>query len=88
VALPVQPAAGPTAPGVATGVRTELKVEFASALSTPEEVDEIEVVLKRNRGILDVSGNERAIAIGYDAGLILPAQIRALMASIGHPVKP
>jgi len=87
-AAPTQPAAGPVAPGVATGVRTALTVEFVAALSTPEEVDEIEVGLRRTRGIIDVSGNERTLTVGYDAGLILPGQIRALLDGMKHAVKP
>ncbi len=80
--------AGPTAPGIATGVRSEIKVEFVSPLATVEEVDDLRLVLMRVAGILDIAGNENAITIGYDAGLILPNQIRARLAGIGHPVKP
>ncbi|MBI1800729.1 MAG: hypothetical protein HYR71_03760 [Chloroflexi bacterium] len=80
--------AGPTAPGVATGIRSELKVEFVAQLSTAEEVDDLRLTLMRIPGILSVAGNELAITIVYDAGLILPNQIRARLASIGHPVKP
>ncbi len=80
--------AGPSAPGVATGVRTEIKVEFVNALSTAEEVDDLRLTLVKVPGIMDVSGNENAIVIGYDAGLILPNQIRARLASLGHPIKP
>ena len=87
-AATTQPAAGPAAPGVATGVRSVVTLEFVAALSTPEEVDEIEVGLRRTRGIIDVSGNERTLTVGYDAGLILPGQIRALLDGMKHAVKP
>ncbi len=83
-----QPPAGPTAPGVATGVRSELKVEFVDVLATVEDAQALFPVISRSRGILDVSGNEIGLTIAYDAGLITPAQIRQVMASIGHPVKP
>jgi len=80
--------AGPTASGTATGVRSELKVEFVKPLSTAEEVDDISLVLRRIPGIFAVSGNEVGITIVYDAGLILPNQIRVRLASMGHEVKP
>jgi hypothetical protein len=69
-------------------VRTELKVEFVRPLSTAEEVDDISIMLRRVPGIFAVSGNEVGITIVYDAGLILPNQIRARLASLGHEVKP
>ncbi|MCW5851251.1 MAG: hypothetical protein KIT87_14340 [Anaerolineae bacterium] len=79
---------GPQAPGVATGKRSEVKVEFQIALSTAEEVDDIRLALARVPGILDVAGNETAISVGYDAGLILPNQLAQRLASMGHPTKP
>ena len=79
---------GPQAPGVATGKRSEIKIEFQSALSTAEEVDDIRLALARVPGILDVAGNETAISVGYDAGLILPNQLAQRLTGMGHPVKP
>lgn len=79
---------GPQAPGVATGKRSEIKVEFQSALSTAEEVDDIRLALARVPGILDIAGNETAITVGYDAGLILPNQLAQRLASMGHATKP
>jgi hypothetical protein len=87
-ATPAAAAAGPTASGTATGVRSELKVEFVKTLGTAEEVDDISLVLRRVPGIFAVSGNEVGITIVYDAGLILPSQIRLRLDSMGHPVKP
>jgi hypothetical protein len=83
-----QPPAGPTAPGVATGVRSEVKIEFVNTLASAEEADDLGLALRRIAGILAVSGNETAITVVYDAGLILPSQIRARLASMGHPTKP
>jgi hypothetical protein len=38
-------------------------------------------------GIIAVSGNENAVTIAYDPGVITPEQIRQRLASIGHAVK-
>ncbi len=84
---PQPPASGPTAPGVATGQRVELKLEFVKTLVSAEEVDEIAPILKAVPGIISVTGNEVAITVLYDPGLILPNQIRLKLASMGHPVK-
>lgn len=81
-------AGGPTAPGVATGRRSEVKLDFIKQLSTAEEVDDIRLTLTRVPGILDIAGNETAITVGYDAGLILPNQIARRLAEMGHEVKP
>jgi hypothetical protein len=83
-----QASAGPSAPGVATGVRSEIKVDFVESLETAEAVDDLRLQLKQVPGIIDIAGNETSITVGYDAGLILPNQIRARLASIGHAVKP
>ena len=87
-ATAAQPPAGPPAPGVATGVRSEVKIEFVNTLASAEEADDLGLALRRIAGILAVSGNETAITVVYDAGLILPNQIRARLASMGHPTKP
>lgn len=87
-ATAAQTPAGPVAPGVATGVRSEVKLEFVNQLASAEEVDDISLVLKRTPGIVSIAGNEIAITVVYDAGLILPNQIRATLASMGHPLKP
>ena len=89
-ASPVAAAQPPSAsaPGVATGVRSETKLEFVSQLTTAEETDDLRLTLMRIPGILAVSGNETAITVVYDAGLILPDQIKARLASMGHPIKP
>lgn len=80
--------AGPQAPGVATGRRTEIKLEFVEQLGTAEQVDDIRLTLMQVPGVLDLAGNETAITVGYDAGLILPNQLGARLASMGHPIKP
>jgi hypothetical protein len=76
------------APGVATGVNSEVTLAFVNTLISAEEADDIALVLRRNAGIIAVSGNETAITVVYDAGLILPDQIRAMLVSMGHPIKP
>jgi hypothetical protein len=81
------PASGPTAPGVATGQRVELKLEFVKQLVSAEEVDEIAPILKAVPGIFSVTGNEVSITVLYDPGLILPNQIRSKLTSMGHAVK-
>jgi hypothetical protein len=73
---------------VATGQRIEIKLEFVKALSTAEEVDDIRIALGKVPGILSISGDEVAITVAYDPGLILPNQIRARLGGLGHEVKP
>jgi len=60
-------------------------------VQTPQPVaflHNLALVMKRTAGIIDVSGNEVSVVVGYDAGLITPEQVKAKLAELGHPVKP
>jgi hypothetical protein len=63
-------------------------LRFVNQLSTPEEIDEIGTVLKDDRGVLDVFGDERTITIGYDPSRITPDRVRQLLGNARHPVEP
>jgi hypothetical protein len=91
------PQASPTRPAASTSgtpssasvaARETATFRFVSRLSTPEEIDEIADIVRRQPGILDVTGDEREITLGYDPGRVNPDQIRGYLASAQHPVAP
>lgn len=98
-AAPAQPASSgagpvPTAAGVATGKRSEVKFVFLTPLKPAEEAEPPELVqmraeLKKVPGFLEVSGDEEGMeaTVGYDAGLITVEQLMAKFAELKHPVK-
>jgi copper chaperone CopZ len=58
-----------------------------TALATAELIDEVAEKLKLLPGIIAVSGNENAVTVAYDPGVITVARIRESLASMGHAVK-
>ncbi len=96
-AAPAQPATTgvgpvPTAPGVATGRRSEVKFVFLAPLNEAEEAEPAELVqmraeLKKVPGFLEVTGDEKDITVAYDAGLITIEQLMVKFADLKHPVK-
>ena len=82
----------PTAPGVATGKRSEIKVSFLTPLKPAEEAEPAELIAMRTEfkkvpGFIDISGDEDNVVVGYDAGLITPEQLIAKFTELKHPVK-
>jgi hypothetical protein len=81
-----------TAPGVATGRRSEVKFAFLTPLKPAEEAEPPELVairaeLKKVPGFIDISGDENAVTVGYDAGLITVEQLMQKLADLKFPVK-
>ena len=75
------------APAVKPGGRAEFKGDFTTPLVTAELIDEVAEKLKTFSGIIAVSGNENAVTIAYDPGLITPEKIREALTGMGHGVK-
>jgi len=75
------------APAVKPGGRAEFKGDFATPLATAELIDEVAEKLKLLSGIVAVSGNENAVTVAYDPGMITSDKIREALASMGHAVK-
>jgi hypothetical protein len=98
-AAPTQPAttsAGPvpTAPGVATGRRSEVKFVFLTPLKPAEEAEPPELIqmraeLKKVTGFLEITDIDEGVGalVGYDAGLISVEQLIVKFADLKHPVK-
>jgi aerobic-type carbon monoxide dehydrogenase small subunit (CoxS/CutS family) len=77
-----------TASAAATGQSASKQFEFATALGTIEQYDELSLELKQRPGILDVSGSERTITPVWDSGRLDEARVRQILAELGHPVRP
>lgn len=93
-AAPTSAGPVPTAPGVATGRRSEVKFVFLTPLKPAEEAEPPELVqmraeLKKVPGFLEVSDIDDGVGAlaGYDAGLITVEQLMAKFADLKHPVK-
>lgn len=76
-AAPAQ-AAGPTAK----------QFQFATALGTIEQYDELAIELKGRPGIVDVAGSERTVTITWNPAQLDEAKVRQMLAETGHPVQP
>ncbi len=72
---------GNTVPGVSR------QFEFATALGTIEQFDDLSLELKAKPGILDVSGTERTINPVWDPTRLDEARVRQILAESGHPVR-
>lgn len=89
---PTTAGAVPSAPGVATGRRSEAKFVFLTPLTMREEAEPLEMEpmraeLKKLPGFLDMTGDENTVTVGYDAGLVTVAQLIQRFAELKHPVK-
>ncbi|MBI4485624.1 MAG: (2Fe-2S)-binding protein [Acidobacteria bacterium] len=62
--------------------------EFVSPLGTIEVFDELAAELRRQPGIVSVSGTERTTTIAWDPGRLDEAGVRRILAEAGHAVKP
>jgi aerobic-type carbon monoxide dehydrogenase small subunit (CoxS/CutS family)/copper chaperone CopZ len=61
--------------------------EFATALGTIEQFDDISLELKEKPGIVGVSGSERTITVTWDPAQLDEARVRQALAETGHAVK-
>jgi len=84
VAAP-KPAANAATAGATTGQSKQF--QFVTALPTIEFFDPIAEQLKERKGILEVSGSERTISVGWDQTLS-ETDVRRILSEIGHPVQP
>ncbi len=73
-----------TAPTVAG---TSKQFEFVAPFSTIEEFDPFAQQLKGQAGIIGVSGSQGTITVTWDPSKLTEAQVRALLAGMGHAVK-
>ena len=78
----------PTAAIQVAGGRTSRQFEFATALGTIEELDELSLELGQRPGILDVSGTERTIRPTWDPTRLDEARVRQILEELGHSVRP
>ena len=62
--------------------------EFATALGTIEQFDDLALDLKGKPGILGVSGTERTIVVTWDSTKLDEAKVRQMLAESGHPARP
>ena len=70
---------------VAAGVSKDF--QFVTPLATIEEFDPFAAGIKKNDGIVDVSGNERTVTIKWDPAKLDETKIRALLTAAGHAVR-
>lgn len=93
-AAPTNAGPVPTAPGVATGKRSEVKFVFLTPLLPAEEAEPADLVsmraeLKKLAGFIEISDIDdgKGATVGYDAGLITVEQLMVKFADLKHPVK-
>jgi aerobic-type carbon monoxide dehydrogenase small subunit (CoxS/CutS family) len=60
---------------------------FATPLGTIEDLDPLELDLKKRDGILGVSGSERNITIRWDPAKLDETKVRDLLKTLGHAVR-
>ncbi|MBI2817108.1 MAG: (2Fe-2S)-binding protein [Acidobacteria bacterium] len=61
--------------------------EFATALGTIEQFDDLSLELKEKPGIVGLSGSERTITVSWDPGQLDEGKVRQILSESGHPVK-
>ena len=84
VLVDVAKPAGVTTP---TATATSKDFQFVTPLATIEEFDPFAAGIKKNDGIVDVSGNERTVTIKWDPAKLDETKIRALLTAAGHAVR-
>ena len=84
VLVDVAKPAGVTTP---TATATSKDFQFVTPLATIEEFDPFAAGIKKNDGIVDVSGNERTVTIKWDPAKLDQTKIRALLTAAGHAVR-
>jgi aerobic-type carbon monoxide dehydrogenase small subunit (CoxS/CutS family) len=85
VVVEVQKAAGTG--GAPTAAAVSKDFEFATPLDTIEQFEPFATAVKKNDGIVDVSGNERSVTVKWDSSKLDETKVRALLAAAGHGVK-
>ena len=71
-----------------TGPTASKQFEFATALGTIEQFDDLSLELKQKPGIVGVAGTERTITPTWDPSKLDEARVRQILAESGHPVRP
>ena len=79
VLVDVAKPAGVTTP---TATATSKDFQFVTPLATIEEFDPFAAGIKKNDGIVDVSGNERTVTIKWDPAKLDETKIRALVKKV------
>lgn len=62
--------------------------QFATALGTIEDYDDLALELRQRPGIVSVSGSERTVTVTWDPARLDEAGVRRILAELGHPVAP
>jgi len=70
------------------GATVSKQFEFATALGTIEQFDDLALELKQKPGIAGVSGTERTITPIWDPTQLDEAGVRRILGESGHPVRP
>ncbi len=78
----------PEAVAEVAGGRISRQFEFATALGTIEDYDDLALELGQRPGILDVSGTERTITPSWDPTQLDETRVRQILEELGHPVRP
>lgn len=78
----------PEAAAEVAGGRASRQFEFASALGTIEDFDDLALELGQRPGILDVAGTERTITPSWDPTRLDETRVRQILEELGHPVRP
>jgi aerobic-type carbon monoxide dehydrogenase small subunit (CoxS/CutS family) len=73
--------------GAPAATATSKDFEFATPLDTIEQFEPFATAVKKNDGIIDVSGNERSVTVKWDSSKLDETKVRALLAAAGHGVK-
>ena len=70
------------------GATASKQFEFATALGTIEQFDDIARELKGKPGIVNIAGTERTINVTWDSTKLDEAKVRQMLAESGHAVRP
>jgi len=72
---------------VPLGGAASKQFEFVTALGTIEQFDDLALELKKQPGIVGVSGSERTITPSWDPSKLDESKVRQILSEAGHPVK-
>jgi aerobic carbon-monoxide dehydrogenase small subunit len=75
------------APAAAAGPTVSKDFEFVTALSTIEEFEPMAAPIKKQSGIVEVTGSQLTITVKWDPSKVDEAGVRKYLTDAGHPVK-
>jgi aerobic-type carbon monoxide dehydrogenase small subunit (CoxS/CutS family) len=87
LASPVNVEARGATTSTATVAGVSKEFTFETPLGTIEDLDPLELDIKKRDGVLSVSGSERNITVRWDPAKLDEAKVRDLLKSLGRAVK-